>query len=73
MEQNMPDKLDTFEARVRERAFALWQEAGCPENRADEFSQRAREIEKREFDLSEADLKKVAKEQSCENGEADFA
>ncbi len=69
----MPDKLDTFEARVRERAFALWQEAGCPENRADEFAQRAREIEKREFDLSEADLKKVAKEQSSENDAADFA
>jgi hypothetical protein len=72
-EQNMPDKLDTFEARVRELAFKLWHESGCPENRADEFWQQARDIEMREFDLSEADLKKVAKEQSSENDAADFA
>jgi hypothetical protein len=69
----MPDKLDTFEARVRERAFALWHEAGCPENTADKFWHQAREIEKREFDLSEADLKQVAREQSSENDAADFA
>ena len=57
----MPDKLDTFEARVRELAFKLWHEAGCPENRADEFWQQARDIEMREFDLSEADLKRWRK------------
>jgi hypothetical protein len=53
----MLDKLATFEARVRERAFVLWQEAGCPENTADEYWHRAREIEMREYNLTESDLK----------------
>jgi len=38
--------LETAELRehqIRERAFQLWQEAGCPEGRADEFWQLARE------------------------------
>lgn len=67
----MLDKLDIFETRVRERAFALWQEAGCPENTADEYWHRAREIEMREYDLSEKDLDKVRKEHS--DDPADFA
>ena len=33
------------EQRVRERAYFLWQQEGCPENRADEHWHRAREIE----------------------------
>jgi hypothetical protein len=60
----MPDKLEVFESRVRERAFALWQEAGCPEDSADIFWHRACEVEKREYDLSEQDLDNVAKEKS---------
>ncbi len=67
----MPDKLDMFETRVRERAFLLWQEAGCPENTADEFWYRAREIEMREYDLTEADLEKIEQEPS--EDPADFA
>lgn len=42
----MLDKLDGLENNVRERAFQLWQEAGCPEGRADEFWHRARDIER---------------------------
>ena len=30
-----PENID--EQRIRERAYALWEEAGCPEGRADEF------------------------------------
>ncbi len=33
------------EQRVRERAYFLWQQEGCSENRADEHWHRAREIE----------------------------
>ena len=40
MEGKMLDKLDVFETRVRERAFRLWEEAGCPDNSADEFWHR---------------------------------
>jgi hypothetical protein len=71
MEDKMLDKLDIFETSVRERAFALWEEAGCPENRADEFWHRAYEIEKSNYDLSESDLDKVEKEHS--HNPADFA
>jgi hypothetical protein len=35
---------DDFEERVRERAFRLWQEEGCPEGRADVHWDRAREL-----------------------------
>lgn len=31
-----------FEQKVRERAFALWQQAGSPEGRAEEFWHQAR-------------------------------
>jgi len=33
------------EHRIRERAFQLWQEAGCPEGRAEEFWRLAQETE----------------------------
>jgi hypothetical protein len=71
MEGKMLDKIDMFESRVRERAFVLWQEAGCPENTADEYWHRAREIEMREYNLTESDMKKVEKEPS--EDPADFA
>jgi hypothetical protein len=71
MEERMLDKLATFETRVRERAFLLWQEAGCPENTADDYWHRAREIEMREYNLTESDLEKVEKEHAQEP--ADFA
>ncbi len=67
----MLDKIDMFESRVRERAFVLWQEAGCPENTADDYWHRAREIEMREYNLTESDMKKVEKEPS--EDPADFA
>ncbi len=37
--------MDDIEQRIRERAFHMWQEAGCPEDRAEEFWLRARELE----------------------------
>ena len=38
-------KLDRIEQRIRERAYFLWQQEGCSENRADEHWHRARELE----------------------------
>ncbi len=35
------------EQRIRERAYLLWQQEGCPEGRADEYWHRACEIEGR--------------------------
>ncbi len=32
------------ETRIRERAYFLWEADGCPEGRADEFWERAREL-----------------------------
>ncbi len=41
----MADTNDMLEHRIRERAFQLWQEAGCPEGRAEAFWQEAQEVE----------------------------
>jgi hypothetical protein len=38
----MKDK--DFERRVRERAYKLWQEEGCPEGRSEVHWERAREL-----------------------------
>ena len=38
-------RFERAEQRIRERAYFLWLEEGCPENRADEHWHRAREIE----------------------------
>jgi len=43
--KRMLEDSESLEQRIRERAFALWMEAGCPEGRADEFWQLAREKE----------------------------
>jgi hypothetical protein len=40
----MADENDV-DQRIRETAFRLWQEAGSPEGRHEEFWYRAREIE----------------------------
>ena len=34
-----------IEQRIREHAFQLWEAAGCPDNRAEEFWLRAQEVE----------------------------
>ncbi len=34
---------EEFDQRVRERAYAMWEEAGRPEGRAEEFWERARQ------------------------------
>ncbi|EJW12412.1 hypothetical protein A33M_2103 [Rhodovulum sp. PH10] len=36
--------MDDFEQRVRERAYRIWQEAGCPEGQADANWELAREL-----------------------------
>ena len=41
----MLENSESLEHRIRERAFELWQEAGCPEGRAEEFWHLAREKE----------------------------
>jgi hypothetical protein len=41
----MLENSELLEHRIRERAFELWQEAGCPEGRAEEFWHKAREQE----------------------------
>ena len=38
-------KFERTEQRIRERAYFLWQQEGCPENRADERWHQARELE----------------------------
>ncbi len=38
--------MDDIEARIREHAFQLWQQAGCPEGRAQEFWDRAEAAER---------------------------
>jgi hypothetical protein len=45
MEEEMLDERDVFEARVRERAFHMWQEAGCPADAAEAFWHRAHAAE----------------------------
>lgn len=38
--EDTPERL----ARIRKRAYELWEEAGCPEGRDIEFWERAREL-----------------------------
>lgn len=39
-------KFERAEQRIRERAYFLWQQDGCPENRADAHWHRACELER---------------------------
>jgi hypothetical protein len=52
----MAEDLDLFEHRVRERAFQLWQEAGCPEGRDEEFWHQARAAVTAAAEKPEGDL-----------------
>ena len=36
--------MDDFDERVRQRAYRLWVEEGCPEGRADVHWDKAREL-----------------------------
>ncbi len=47
---------ETFEHRVRERAYALWQSEGSPEGRADEFWDLARRQLEAEQDPDAPDM-----------------
>jgi hypothetical protein len=68
----MLDELDVFETRVRERAFHMWQEAGCPENTADEYWHRARAAEMDELNLTPERLEQVERKSEVPDA-ADFA
>jgi len=37
--------MDDLEKRIREHAFQLWEQAGCPEGRAEEFWELAQRAE----------------------------
>jgi hypothetical protein len=39
-------RMDDIEQRIRENAFHLWEQAGCPEGRAEEFWARAEAVER---------------------------
>ena len=43
--QTKTEQKMRFEEQIRERAYFLWQEAGCPDNQADGFWQHAWEIQ----------------------------
>ena len=38
-------QLERIERRIRERAYFLWQQAGCPEHQADELWRKASQFE----------------------------
>jgi hypothetical protein len=48
----METSQEDVERRIRERAFALWQEAGCPEGRAEEFWFLARDSELQQTEVA---------------------
>jgi len=56
----MSDSKTFTEHRIRQRAFQLWQEAGCPEGRAEEFWQLAEEAETRAAELPTQDSQNFA-------------
>jgi hypothetical protein len=43
--QTKQEQKMRLEGQIRERAYFLWQEAGCPDDQADEFWHRAGEIQ----------------------------
>ncbi|MDR3530078.1 MAG: DUF2934 domain-containing protein [Rhodopila sp.] len=44
-EVTVSDTKQDFEQRIRERAYFLWQQDGCPDGHADQHWERARDIE----------------------------
>jgi len=44
MSDNPLEDTPEREARIRERAYFLWEADGCPQGRAEEFWERAREL-----------------------------
>jgi len=71
MEEEMLDERDVFEARVRERAFHMWQEAGCPADAAEAFWHRAHAAELDALNLTPEELDRKIKSPVSEA--ADFA
>jgi hypothetical protein len=49
----MPDIDREHEERIRTRAYFLWQEAGSPEGRAEEFWHQARRLELEEGEAAD--------------------
>jgi hypothetical protein len=52
----MSDTSQDLETRIRERAYALWEEDGCPEDRAEEYWERARRFIEAEDDPKAPDM-----------------
>ena len=52
----MSDTEQDLERRIRERAYALWEEDGRPEGRADEYWERARRFIEAEDDPKSPDM-----------------
>jgi len=55
-----PDSTTPTDHKIRERAFQLWQEAGCPEGRAEEFWHLAQAAETNPEDLPPGDTQNFA-------------
>ncbi|NOG69047.1 DUF2934 domain-containing protein [Roseicella sp. DB1501] len=52
----MSDTEQDLERRIRERAYALWEEDGRPDGRADEYWERARRFIEAEDDPKGPDM-----------------
>ncbi len=52
----MSEAEQDLERRIRERAYALWEEDGRPEGRADEYWERARRFIAAEDDPKSPDM-----------------
>jgi hypothetical protein len=51
------DFEDERQQRIRERAYALWQIAGCPEGQYEAFWRKAAEIENAQPQMKEPELR----------------
>jgi hypothetical protein len=53
---HMSDSEQDIETRIRERAYALWDQDGRPEGRADEYWEKARRLIEAEDDPKAPDM-----------------
>jgi hypothetical protein len=65
--------MEDIEQRIREHAFLLWEAAGCPADRTDEFWHRAKEIELGLTQPAEGAIDQTGDEPSPATDPASFA
>lgn len=53
----MSDTSRDLETRIRDLAYALWKQDGCPEGRAEEYWERARRFITEENDAKAPDMR----------------